>query len=113
MNNKIWKWIAAAVFIMIGLPWLTVTFAGPAGMALCLILFFAVDPIFCAAAGVFAGKNMGSRWALPLAPAGLFLAGVWLCFEMGEPDFLRYGAAYLVVGVVAMVLTALLHKIKK
>ena len=55
MKNILWKWIAAAVAVMVGLPWLTIRFAGPAGMALCLILFFAVDPIFCAAAGVFAG----------------------------------------------------------
>ena len=34
--------------------------------------------------------------------AGLYLAGVWLFFEMGEPAFLLYGGCYLVAGVVAM-----------
>jgi len=112
MKNSIWKWTVAAMVVMVGLPWLTVRFAGSAGMALCFILFFAVDPIFCAAAGVFAGKRISRRWFLPLVSALLFLAGVWLCFEMGEPDFWRYGGVYLVVGTLAMVITALLQKRK-
>ena len=39
--------------------------------------------------GVFAGKNIQQLWALPIIAAGLFLAGAWLFFEMGEMTFLE------------------------
>lgn len=112
MRNKPAKWIIAAAAVMVGLPGLTVAFAGPAGMAVCLVLFFVVNPVFCAAAGVFAGRDASTRWILPLADAALFLFGVWLFFEFGQPDFLWYGGAYLVIGILAMVFSAL-YKAKK
>ena len=40
-------WSILAMLLMIGCPWLAATFAGSAGMAVCLLLFFGVNPIFC------------------------------------------------------------------
>ena len=110
MKNALLKWFAAAAVVMIGLPWLTVAFAGSAGMAVCFILFFAVNPVFCAASGIFAGRKMAKRWFVPLGGAAFFLTGVWLFFEMAEPAFLWYAAVYLAVGTVAMLLTLLLKR---
>lgn len=106
-------WLVSAVALMVGIPWITVLFAGSAGMAICFILFFALDPVFSLLSGIFAGRNIQKRWFVPLANAGLFLLGTWLLFDAGEPAFLLYSGAYLVLGAAAMFLCALIRgKIK-
>ena len=75
-------WSILAMLLMIGCPWLAATFAGSAGMAVCLLLFFVV--------------------------AGLFLAGAWLFFAMGETAFLLYCVCYLMIGMIAMLMRSFL-----
>lgn len=111
--KKFIGWIIAAVILMIGFPWLAVTFAGSAGMAACFILFYAVNPLFCAVCGVFAGKCIKRLWTLPIISAGLFLVGVWLFFEMGEPAFLLYCGSYLMIGIATMLISAMVNRGKK
>ena len=110
--KKLLLWTALAALLTIGCPWLAVSFAGTAGMAVCFLLFFAVNPVFSAVCGIFAGRSIKQLWSLPLIVATLFLAGVWLFFEMGEPAFLLYASAYLVIGLIAM-LQALSQKSAK
>lgn len=98
-------WTGWTVLLMIVCPWLAVRFAGSAGMAVCFLLFYAVNPLFSAACGVFAGRNIKQLWALPIVVSGLFLAGVWLFFELGEPAFLLYAGCYLAIGVLAMLIS--------
>ena len=53
------KWLLAVAVVMFALPWATVTFVrNDAGMAICLLLFFAVNPVFAILAGVFAGGKI-------------------------------------------------------
>lgn len=104
--KKLISWTISAGIVMIGCPWLAVTFAGTAGMAVCLLLFFSLNPLFATLCGVSAGKNIKQLWILPLITAGLFLAGAWLFFEMGERAFLLYGGGYLLIGMIAMLLSA-------
>lgn len=106
-------WILAAVLLMIGFPWLAVAFAGSNGMGVCFLLFFGVNPVFSVAAGIFSGKNIRKRWPIPMVVSGLFLIGVWLFFEMGEPAFLLYAGVYLLFGAAAMFLSALFTKLRK
>lgn len=108
--KKLITWIISALILMIGFPWIAVTFAGSAGMAVCFILFFAINPLYCAACGIFAGKNIKQLWALPVIAAGLFLAGAWIFFEMRETAFLLYCGCYLAVGVVAMLISTFVNK---
>ncbi len=90
-------------FVMLALPALAVRFiSGDAGMAVCFILFFAVDPLTAAASGVFAGRDVRKRWFQPLLTAALFLAGTWLLFDPGETAFLLYAGIYLAIGCAAM-----------
>lgn len=97
--------------VMLGLPWLAVTFAADdAGMALCFLLFFAVDPIFSIAMGFYAGKDETRRWFLPLLTPLLFLAGCWLLFDSGERSFLLYAGIYLLLGCAAMIVSLLISK---
>ncbi len=106
-------WTVLAILLMIGCPWLSVEFAGSAGMAICFLLFFAVNPIFSAVCGAYAGKNIKQLWPLPIVVAGLFLAGVWLFFEMGERAFLLYCGCYLIIGIVAMLISSFVNKRKQ
>lgn len=107
------SWIVGATLLMIVCPFLAVTFAGTSGMAICFILFFALNPAFSAVCGVFAGMNIKKLWSLPLILSALFLAGVWIFFDLGEPAFLLYSTAYLVISAVAMILTAIIKQIKR
>jgi len=82
-------------------------------MAVCFILFFAVNPLFSMVCGVFAGKDIKRLWPLPIITAGLFLIGTWLFFEMGETAFLLYCGCYLMIGIVAMLISAFVNKRKQ
>ena len=45
--KKMIPWIIASAVIMLVFPWLAVTFVkGDGGMAVCFILFFALNPIY-------------------------------------------------------------------
>ena len=110
--KKLLIWTGAAAVLMLICPWLTVTFAGISGMAICFLLFYGVNPLFCAVCGVVAGQNIRRLWPLPILSPALFLAGVWLFFEMGEPDFLLYAACYLGLGTVCMLASAVVARIK-
>ena len=111
--KKLIVWTICTFILMIGFPWLTVTFAGSAGMAICFLLFFAINPLYAAVCGAFAGKNIRQLWALPIITAGLFLAGTWLFFEMGETAFLLYCGCYLIIGIAAMLISAFLNERKQ
>ena len=108
--KKLLTWALFAIILMIGCPWIAVKFAGSAGMAVCFILFFAVNPLFSVACGVFAGRDIKQLWSLPIITAGLFLAGTWLFFEMKETAFLIYCGCYLIIGVIAMLVSVLVNK---
>lgn len=88
--------------IMLALPWTTVTWIkGDAGMAVCFLLFYAVNPVYSLAAGAFAGRSGKRLWSLPVISAMLFLCGTWIFFDPGESAFLLYAAVYLFLGMAA------------
>lgn len=102
--------LAISAGLMLLLPWLTVTLVkGDAGMAVCFLLFFAVDPVAAIAVGVFSGRNLRTAWFQPAVLAAFFLAGTWLVFSEGEPAFLLYAGVYLLLGYVTMWLTWCFH----
>ena len=102
-------WLLMSAAVMMLLPWLTVTFVkSDAGMAAVLLLFFAVNPGYSLAAGYYAGKEIQRLWWVPAVTAVLFLAGAWLAFEAGEPDFWTYTAAYFALGMEAMFVSRLI-----
>lgn len=111
--KKLGKGLLAAALVMLVLPWLAVTFVrGDAGMAACFVLFFAINPVFSIVLGAFSGRDPKSLWILPPASALLFLAGVWLLFDLGETAFLLYAAAYLILGLAAMLIAAWIQRKK-
>lgn len=103
-----------SILVMVGLPGLTVAFAGhDAGMMLCFLLFFAIDPIYAVIGGIIAGTGIKGSWYQPFLTALLFLIGTWLFFDERETAFLRYAGSYLALGLAAMAVTALLRRISK
>lgn len=103
MKNNFILWFIISMVIMLVLPWLAISFAkGDAGMAVCFILFFAVNPIYSVIMGVFAGKNIKKLWGMPAISAILFLIGSWIFFSMSERAFILYAGVYLILGIAAM-----------
>lgn len=95
IKNRFWKryhmkkniilWMAALAVVMLAFPWLAVTFVkGDAGMAVCFLLFFAVNPLYSVLIGAFAGKDIRRLWSLPVISAVLFFIGTWIFFDMGD-----------------------------
>lgn len=114
MKKKLWCWNAASVVLMVLLPWLTVHLVrGDAGMAVCFLLFFSVNPVYALAAGWAAGKQVRVLWSLPVVTAALFLAGAWLVFDMGERAFLMYAGVYLLLGLAAMLVSSWVNRSAK
>ena len=109
--KKIIPWILATAVIMLVFPWLVVTFIkGDGGMAVCFILFFAVNPIYAICSGAYAGKNIKIFWKLPIITAVLLLLGTWLFFSMGEKAFILYALGYLLLGIVAELISMFVKK---
>ncbi len=111
MKKNIILWLAASAVVMLAFPWLAVTFVkGDAGMAVCFLLFFAVNPLYSVINGAFAGKDVKHLWSLPVISAVLFLIGTWIFFDMGEIAFILYAAVYLVIGIMAMLISMFIRK---
>lgn len=114
MKKNYMLWIIVSAIIMLMLPWLAVTFVkSDAGMAVCFILFYAVNPIYSIIIGTFVGKDMKHLWSLPVISAVLFLIGTWIFFGMGETAFITYTVVYLVIGAIAMSISAFINKKKQ
>ncbi len=107
-------WLITSAVIMLGLPWLAVTFVrGDGGMAVCFILFFAVNPVYAVVSGIYAGMDIQRMWALPVITAVFFLAGTWIMFDMGETAFILYAVIYLVLGLAAMAITGAVKRLRE
>ncbi len=111
MKKEIILWVTASMAVMLALPWLAVTFVkGDAGMAVCFLLFFAVNPVYSVITGAFAGKDVKHLWSLPIVSAVMFLTGTWIFFDMGETAFILYAVVYLALGIAAMLSSMVIRK---
>lgn len=112
--KKVLSWIAASAGMMLALPWMAVTFVkGDGGMAICFLLFFALNPIYAICVGAAAGRDGRKLWALPVITALLFLIGTWLFFDWREKAFVLYALIYLFLGIAAMLISMFIKKKKK
>ena len=112
--KKVLSWIAASAGMMLALPWMTVTFVkGDGGMAICFVLFFALNPTYAICVGAAAGRDGRKLWALPVITALLFLIGTWLFFDWREKAFVLYALIYLFLGIAAMLISMFIKKKRK
>ncbi len=103
-------WLTISVVIMIALPFAVARHAPEcSGMALCMILFFIVNPIYSAILGFRCGRNVRQMWNLPLVSSVAFLAGTWLFFDIKEVWFIVYASVYLIIGWMAMGISKYLY----
>lgn len=94
------KKILLSVLIMILLPFLAVTFVkGDNGMAICFVLFYAINPLF----SIYIGYST-DKWIYPIVNSLLFLVGTWIFFDMGEIAFIYYAIVYLLLGLITMLI---------
>lgn len=104
------EWFVMVLLVMIGGPLVAITVDEKAAMAVCLFLFFVLDPMCVLYTGIFAGGNLRRRWFLPFLSIGIFAIGAWRLLAMDTAGLCLYGTVYLVVGVVAMLIcAAILH----
>lgn len=102
-NKTITIWLAITLVMMFLLPFAVARFAPEcSGMALCMILFIIINPLYSAILGFRCGKDVAKMWNLPLVSAIAFLAGTWIFFDIHELWFIAYAAAYLIIGYIAM-----------
>ena len=65
--KKLVPWLFASAAVMLMLPALAVRLVNAdGGMAVCLALFFIVDPLFSVCIGVYAGRDIQRLWCLPI-----------------------------------------------
>lgn len=108
-------WLVATIVVMFLLPFAVARLASEcSGMALCMILFFIINPIYSAILGYRCGKDIGRMWNLPLVSAIAFLAGTWIFFDIHELWFIAYAVVYLIIGYIVMVISKYLNcRVKK
>ena len=103
--------ISVSALIALLLPFLAVRFVnGDSGMAVCFILFFAINPVYSVICGVFSGKDIKNMWFTAPLFSLFFLLGTWLLFDMGERAFIYYALIYLALGLVSMLITKIAVK---
>lgn len=111
MTKKKLKPIILIIIVMFVIPLLTVKLVrSDAAMAVCFIMFFAVNPVFSALLGIFAVNEFPKMLSLPIFNALCFLASSWIFFDMGEKQFIYYAIVYLIIGVVSALISMLIKK---
>lgn len=105
MKKHLWA-LGIILAVMLGCPWAAVTFApADAGMAICFLLFFGLNPLCSLYVGIWSGMAVKQRWFLPFFNAAAFLLSASILFDWREPVFRGYAIAYLAVALLAMVVT--------
>lgn len=106
-RNSVIVWLCMSIAIMFLLPFGMARFASEcAGMALCMLLFFVVNPAYSIVLGLRCGRDFRHMWYMPLVSSVAFLVGSWVVFDIRETWFIVYAAVYLVVGMVAAAISA-------
>lgn len=103
--------ILLSILVMFILPLLTILFVrSDAGMAVCFILFFGVNPIHSVFVGINSGKNINKLWIIPLLSSIIFLISSWILFEFKEIAFVIYSVIYLLLGLFSMFISYIVEK---
>lgn len=102
-QRSFYTWLAVTLVIMLALPGAVARFAPEcSGMALCMMLFLIINPVYSAMLGLMCGRDTRQMWYIPAVSSVAFLAGTWLWFDIREPWFVIYAAVYLIIGYSAM-----------
>lgn len=101
--RKILIVIITLLIIMLVLPVLIVKLApSDAGMALCFILFFVVDPFTILALSIMAGTELRKLWWVPVAGAVAFPLFFGVAVQEVVIELFVYSIFYAIAGILAM-----------
>jgi len=107
------KWYLISMVVMWGFPWAAVTLApADAGMAICFILFYTINPLFSILIGTIAASGENDVWVLPCSSATMFIFGTWIFFDSREIIFIVYGCVYLAIGYGSMIVAKMMKRRK-
>ena len=110
-GNSIFVWLCVSIAVMFLLPFGVARLTSEcAGMALCMLLFFVVNPAYSIVLGMRCGRDLRNMWYLPLVSSVTFLVGTWMFFDIREPWFIVYAAVYFVLGMIAAAISARMVK---
>lgn len=103
--------LAASLAVMLLLPAAITAGASPsAGMMVCIVLFFSLDPMFCLAAAIFAGWDFRRRWFTALFPPAAFLVSAVAVFSADISGFMVYFVIYSAIVLTVTPVTYLVRK---
>lgn len=102
--------IILTILAVFGIPLAAVLFASDAGMAICILSFYAINPLVAVFNGIFSGKDLKKQWYAHLFVPVIFLITVWSLFTIKETIFLVYAAVYLLLGAASTLITSLIIK---
>lgn len=104
LRSKILLCAALCLVCLFVLPLLFINVASSdAGMALCLVLFFAVDPLFFIVLGLICGTDLKKLWLIVPAAAIFFPLGFSLAAGEFVSDIFAYCPIYLAAGILSMI----------
>ena len=107
-KKKILIFLAALIVCMLLIPVSVINIAPEdAGMALCFLLFFALNPLFVIAFGIVAGTELRKLWWFPIAASAVFPLFFWIAVGGVVWELWIYSVLYFCVGVLAMLGTHL------
>ncbi|MGN0669643.1 MAG: hypothetical protein ACI4JZ_03755 [Oscillospiraceae bacterium] len=72
----------------------------------------AIHPLFMVFIGIFIGAQFNKLWFVPIIPAALFTAAIWVAFSNIIPQIMMFPLRYLVIGEIAGLLTFLVKEQK-
>ena len=114
MRRNIIAVFSVSLILMLVIPFIIVRLIrSDAAMALCFILFYAVNPLYCIIGGWLAGKDIRDNLWFPVVVSVSFLIGTWSLFEFAEPAFIMYAVIYLGLSCATMFISHFVEKMKK
>lgn len=106
--------LAVNFLVLLLLPMIIMTAATPTtGMLICIVLFFAVNPAFSLAAGIYAGRQLKRRWFTALFPPIVFWLSARIVFSEDTAQFAVYSIIYGCISVSVMMTVWLVQKYGK
>lgn len=104
--NKHVRFLLISAAGMILLPALVSCFPRELTFIATVLLFLVINPLFALILGICAGRDMQHMWYLPILTGFLYWAGTVLFItEWWNTSILFYVAAYVLIGVAAMIIT--------
>ena len=73
--------------------------------------FYVSIPLLMVFIGIFIGGQFNKLWFVPIIPAALFTAAMWVSSNI-SPEIMMYPLGYLAIGEIAALLTFLVKKQK-